>query len=143
MDLACAPCDRDLLVSDLRRKAHQHRSVLNANNPWLASAFVHSTCGLRHLRVVGFETIGGLNMAKKRGFAAMDKEKQKAIAAAGGHAVPKESRSFSTDRELAAASGRKGGRAVPADKRSFSRDPELAAEAGRKGGRTKAANSNA
>lgn len=46
---------------------------------------------------------------RRRGFAAMDDEKQRDLAA-------------------------KGGRSVPPGKRSFARDPSLAAEAGRKGG---------
>lgn len=45
----------------------------------------------------------------RRGFAAMDDEKQRDLAA-------------------------RGGRSVPAEKRTFARDPALAAEAGRKGG---------
>lgn len=44
-----------------------------------------------------------------RGFGAMDKEKQRAIASKGGQSVPPEKRSFSQDRMLAAAAGRKGG----------------------------------
>lgn len=46
-----------------------------------------------------------------RGFAAMDREKQRAIARKGGESVPNEKRSFSQDRNLAAAAGRKGGEA--------------------------------
>ncbi len=46
-----------------------------------------------------------------RGFAAMDREKQRAIARKGGESVPNEKRSFSQDRTLAAAAGRKGGEA--------------------------------
>lgn len=45
-----------------------------------------------------------------RGFASMDEEKQREIAAKGGRSVPDEQRSFSKDRELAAEAGRKGGR---------------------------------
>lgn len=71
-----------------------------------------------------------------RGFASMDREKQRAIASKGGQSVPDEKRSFSQNRELAAEAGRKGGRSVPDEKRSFSRNPTLAAEAGRKGGQT-------
>lgn len=44
-----------------------------------------------------------------RGFASMDREKQRAIASKGGQSVPPEKRSFSQDRQLAAAAGRKGG----------------------------------
>ncbi len=46
-----------------------------------------------------------------RGFASMDREKQRAIARKGGESVPNEKRSFSQDRQLAAAAGRKGGEA--------------------------------
>jgi uncharacterized protein len=53
----------------------------------------------------GGQTSGG----SKRGFAAMDDDKQREIS-------------------------RKGGESVPDDKRSFSQDPKLASEAGRKGG---------
>lgn len=69
-----------------------------------------------------------------RGFASMDREKQRAIASKGGRSVPNEKRSFSQNRQLAAEAGRKGGRSVPDEKRSFSQNPTLAAEAGRKGG---------
>jgi general stress protein YciG len=46
-----------------------------------------------------------------RGFASMDREKQREIARKGGESVPNEKRSFSQDRSLAAAAGRKGGEA--------------------------------
>ncbi|MGI6245377.1 MAG: KGG domain-containing protein [Pseudochelatococcus sp.] len=72
--------------------------------------------------------------ASTRGFASMDREKQRAIASKGGRSVPNEKRSFAQNRELAAEAGRKGGRSVPDEKRSFSQNPTLAAEAGRKGG---------
>ena len=71
---------------------------------------------------------------KKRGFAAMSKERQKEIAAAGGRAVPEDKRSFSRNRGLAASAGRQGGLNVPDENRSFSRNRDLAAQAGRKGG---------
>lgn len=71
---------------------------------------------------------------QKRGFGAMDQDKQRNIARQGGSSVPDEKRSFSQNRELAAAAGRKGGSAVPHEKRSFSQNRELAAKAGRKGG---------
>ena len=47
----------------------------------------------------------------RRGFAAMDKDRQREIARKGGASVPDEKRSFSQDRDLAAATGRKGGEA--------------------------------
>jgi uncharacterized protein len=70
----------------------------------------------------------------KRGFGAMDPERQRAIARRGGSAVPQEKRSFSQNRGLAVQAGRKGGASVPQEKRSFSQDRQLAADAGRKGG---------
>ena len=45
----------------------------------------------------------------KRGFAGMDEEKKREIAAKGGHSVPPEERSFSKDHELASEAGSKGG----------------------------------
>lgn len=48
-------------------------------------------------------------MPAKRGFASLDKEKLREIAASGGRAVSPENRSFSQDRMLASAAGRKGG----------------------------------
>ena len=70
-----------------------------------------------------------------RGFASMDREKQRAIARKGGESVPNEKRSFSQNRRLAAEAGRKGGQSVNPAMRSFSRNHALASEAGRKGGR--------
>lgn len=48
---------------------------------------------------------------QRRGFAAMDPEKRRLIAAKGGAGMPAHKRSFSKDRSLAAAAGRKGGEA--------------------------------
>lgn len=45
----------------------------------------------------------------KRGFAAMDPEKLRAIAKLGGRSVPDDKRSFSQNRELASSAGRLGG----------------------------------
>jgi general stress protein YciG len=78
----------------------------------------------------------------KRGFAAMDPDKQRKVAAKGGHGVPAHLRSFSQDRELAAAAGRVGGKLVPNERRSFSINKELAAEAGRKGGKVRRKNAD-
>lgn len=72
-----------------------------------------------------------------RGFASMDRDKQRQIASKGGQSVPPEKRSFSQDPQLAAQAGRKGGESVPAEGRSFSQNRELAAEAGRKGGQAR------
>ena len=46
-----------------------------------------------------------------RGFASMDRDKQREIARKGGANVPHEKRSFAQDRALAAEAGRRGGRA--------------------------------
>lgn len=70
-----------------------------------------------------------------RGFARMDRTKQREIARKGGANVPHEKRSFAQDRQLASEAGRKGGRRVAPHARSFSQNRALAAEAGRKGGR--------
>jgi general stress protein YciG len=45
----------------------------------------------------------------KRGFAAMDRRRQRDIASKGGSSVPVDKRSFSRDHELAVRAGRKGG----------------------------------
>lgn len=45
-----------------------------------------------------------------RGFASMDREKQRAIASKGGRSVPDEKRSFSQNHKLASEAGRKGGK---------------------------------
>ena len=75
----------------------------------------------------------------KRGFAAMDRNKQREIASKGGQSVPSEKRSFSKDPELAAEAGRKGGQSVAPQARSFSQNRALAAQAGRKGGEARGA----
>jgi general stress protein YciG len=62
----------------------------------------------------------------RRGFAAMDKERQREIARKGGASVPDDKRSFSQDRELAASAGRKGGEASHGGGRR--RKPEQQAE---------------
>ena len=69
-----------------------------------------------------------------RGFAAMDPDKRKEIAARGGRAIPAENRTFSRNRDLAAAAGRAGGNNVPPALRTFSKDNKLAMRAGRAGG---------
>ena len=66
-----------------------------------------------------------------RGFAAMDPERQRAIASKGGRSVPDAKRSFSQNRGLAAQAGRKGGQESGGN---FRNDPARAAAAGRKGG---------
>jgi general stress protein YciG len=82
-------------------------------------------------------TIGEKNTGTdrpKRGFAAMDENKQRQIASMGGKSVPAQHRKFSTDRQFASKVGRKGGLNVLASERSFSKDHQFASEAGRKGG---------
>ena len=82
-------------------------------------------------------TDGGKNTSaerRKRGFAAMDENKQRQIASKGGKSVPPQHRKFSTDPQFASKAGRKGGQNVPADERSFSKNRQFASEAGRKGG---------
>lgn len=44
-----------------------------------------------------------------RGFASMDREKQREIARKGGQSVPNDKRSFSQNHQLASDAGRKGG----------------------------------
>lgn len=44
-----------------------------------------------------------------RGFASMDREKQREIARKGGRSVPNDKRSFSQNHQLASEAGRKGG----------------------------------
>ena len=50
------------------------------------------------------------NGTSKRGFAAMNPEKQREIASKGGKSVPSDKRSFSQNRDLASQAGRTGGR---------------------------------
>jgi len=45
----------------------------------------------------------------KRGFASMDPDRVREIAALGGRSIPDENRAFSKDRDLAARAGRLGG----------------------------------
>ncbi len=67
-------------------------------------------------------------MPGKRGFAAMDKEAQRAIASKGGRAAHARGTAHEFTPEEAAEAGRKGGRAVSTDRRHM-------AEIGRKGGK--------
>lgn len=80
-----------------------------------------------------------LTGTSRRGFASMDRERQREIASKGGRSVPDAKRSFSRDRSLAASAGRKGGQNVNPEDRSFSQNRELASMAGRKGGQSSAA----
>ncbi len=63
----------------------------------------------------------------RRGFAAMDKERQREIARKGGASVPDDKRSFSQDRDLAASAGRKGGEASHGGGRRRTTIPEATA----------------
>ena len=65
-----------------------------------------------------------------RGFAAMDRERQKAIAAMGGRAAHQKGTAHEFTTEEARAAGRKGGEAV-------SRDREHMAAIGSKGGQSR------
>ena len=60
--------------------------------------------------------------APTRGFASMDREKQREIARKGGRSVPNDKRSFSQNHKLASDAGRKGGHS------SNGRKPVAAAE---------------
>ncbi len=53
-----------------------------------------------------------------RGFASMDREKQREIARKGGRSVPNEKRSFSQNHQLASEAGRKGGHSAHGQRRS-------------------------
>ncbi len=67
-------------------------------------------------------------MAGKRGFAAMDKDAQRAIASKGGRAAHARGTAHEFTSEEAAEAGRKGGRTVSRDRRHM-------AEIGRRGGK--------
>ena len=66
-------------------------------------------------------------VSKKRGFAAMDPERQKEIASAGGKAAHAKGSAHEFTGDEAREAGRKGGQSV-------SRDKTHMAEIGRKGG---------
>jgi general stress protein YciG len=80
----------------------------------------------------------GGGKGRGRGFASMDPEKRRLIAAKGGRAVRPESRSFSKDKSLASRAGKKGGQNVSPEKRSFALDKALAVRAGRMARKKKA-----
>ena len=77
-------------------------------------------------------------MAEKslRGFAAMDQEKQRAIASKGGKAAHAKGTAHEFTPEEARAAGRKGGQAAHAKGTAHEFTPEEAREAGRKGGQS-------
>ena len=60
---------------------------------------------------------------QRRGFAAMDPEKRRAIAAKGGAGAAPENRSFSKDRSLAASAGAKGGERSGAKRKKITEGP--------------------
>lgn len=62
-----------------------------------------------HLDSPVHEAPRGAPSFAKRGFAAMDRGRQRDIASKGGSSVPVAKRSFSRDHELAVRAGRKGG----------------------------------
>ena len=68
----------------------------------------------------------------KRGFASMDKDKQREIASKGGKAAHEKGTAHKFTSEEAREAGRKGGKAA-------SKDRERMAEIGRKGGRSRKA----
>src|SRR5229473_3120957 len=71
-----------------------------------------------------------------RGFAAMDPEKQRAIASKGGRAAHAKGTAHEFTPDEARAAGRKGGQAAHAKGTAHEFTPEEAREAGRKGGQS-------
>src|SRR5438552_6061112 len=71
-----------------------------------------------------------------RGFAAMDREKQRQIASKGGRAAHAKGTAHEFTPEEARAAGRKGGQAAHAKGTAHEFTPEEAREAGRKGGQS-------
>lgn len=70
----------------------------------------------------------------KRGFASMDREKQRLIASKGGKAAHEKGTAHEFTPEEARAAGRKGGQAAHRRGTAHQFTPEEAREAGRKGG---------
>lgn len=70
----------------------------------------------------------------KRGFASMDREKQRLIASKGGKAAHEKGTAHEFTSEEARAAGRKGGQAAHRRGTAHQFTPEEAREAGRKGG---------
>src|SRR5947207_15658425 len=80
---------------------------------------------------------GASTMAdRKRGFAAMDREKQRQIASKGGKAAHAKGTAHQFTPDEARAAGRKGGQAAHAKGTAHEFTPEEAREAGRKGGQS-------
>ena len=55
---------------------------------------------------------GKTGTTSTRGFASMDREKQREIARKGGRSAPDAKRSFARSHQLASEAGRKGGRSA-------------------------------
>jgi general stress protein YciG len=70
----------------------------------------------------------------RRGFAGMDREKQRQIASKGGKAAHQKGTAHEFTPEEARVAGRKGGQVAHARGRAHQFTPEEAREAGRKGG---------
>lgn len=68
-----------------------------------------NTTDIRMDSLVHGTSNAGVPILVKRGFAAMDRGRQRDIASKGGSSVPVSKRSFSRDHELAVRAGRKGG----------------------------------
>lgn len=75
-----------------------------------------------------------------RGFASMDPEKQRAIAAEGGRAAHESGHAHEFTPEEAAAAGSKGGKAAHASGNAHEFDAKEAREAGSKGGQSRGNN---
>jgi general stress protein YciG len=78
----------------------------------------------------------------KRGFAGMDREKQRLIASKGGKAAHAKGTAHHFTSEEARVAGRKGGQAAHAKGTAHEFTPEEAREAGRKGGQRSQARSS-
>lgn len=79
----------------------------------------------------------------RRGFASMDRAKQRQIAALGGRASHASGNAHEFTSEEARRAGSKGGKAAHASGNAHQFSPEEAARAGRKGGQAAHANGNA
>jgi len=77
-----------------------------------------------------------MNQRSHRGFAAMDRAKQRAIASKGGKAAHAKGTAHEFTPEEARAAGRKGGQAAHAKGTAHEFTSEEARAAGRKGGQT-------
>lgn len=80
---------------------------------------------------------------RRRGFAAMDPEKQRLIASKGGKAAHAKGTAHQFTPEEARLAGRKGGQAAHAKGTAHEFTPEEAREAGRKGGQSSGTNPGA